>query len=261
MKTRKAISAIISTIMLLSMFAIPSYAVGTFTDVADTAYYADAVQWAVDQKIASGTTSTTFSPDQTCTKAEIITFLWRSKGCPEPNQTNTSFPDLDGTEYYFKAAQWAFENGLVTSSNVPFNADTPCTRYSTIWYMWVADGSPKDTYKATWYRWYPKDKYDTSWYRGHAFTDIDENIYEDQAISWAAWQGITAGTGDRKFNPEDTCTRAQIITFLYRDNTPGRMPTAAEIEGHRYAVEPGYYVDEHGAHSAAANGNEHVGLN
>lgn len=127
MKAKRALGAIISTIMLLSMFAVPSYAVGTFTDVAEDAYYVKAVTWAIDNNIASGTTSTTFSPDQICTKAEIITFLWRSKGCPEPTQISTSFPDLDGTEYYFKAAQWAFENGLVTSNNVPFNADTLCT--------------------------------------------------------------------------------------------------------------------------------------
>ena len=195
MKTRKAISAIISTIMLLSMFAVPSYAVGTFTDVANDAYYVDAVTWAVQNNIAAGTGDNKFSPDQTCTKAQIIAFIWRAYGCAEVD-LNSTFTDLDGSEYYYKAAIWGVSKGIGVGDK-EFNGDTPCSRNSAMLYLWKAAGQPSATTKAT-------------------FTDI-QNTNNIDGISWAVENGITSGTSSTTFSPDTICTRAQIISFLYRN--------------------------------------------
>lgn len=168
----------------------PPIAVAGFTDVWEGAYYADAVRWAVNKNITSGTSATTFSPDTTCTTAQILTFLWRANGSPAPNGSNAAVP---AGQYYTDAANWALEKGLTDA----FNADTPATRAATVTYLWKLAGKPAAD--------------------AASFADVDAGAEYAQAVAWAVKEGITAGTSATTFAPDNTCTRGQIVTFLYRD--------------------------------------------
>ena len=165
-----------------------------FADVKSDDYFADAVQWAVERNITSGTSETTFSPGETCSKAQILTFLWRANGSPEPTAANP-FADIKTADYFYKAALWAAEKGLVSDST--FGPNTDCTRAMTVEYLWKAAGSPAPTSKAS-------------------FTDVPDNAEYAQAIAWAVENEITSGTGGGNFSPAATCTRGQIVTFLHR---------------------------------------------
>lgn len=168
--------------------------VPNFTDVPNDAYFAAPVKWAVEQGITVGTSDTTFSPYATCSKAQILTFLWRGSGSPEPTIENP-FTDVTESNYFYKAALWASEKGMVTGTE--FASSTPCTRAMTVEYMWKAAGSPAPAKAA-------------------AFTDVSADAAYADAVAWAVEQGITTGTSDTTFTPANTCTRGQIATFLYR---------------------------------------------
>lgn len=172
----------------------PAISSASFTDVAADAYYADAVKWAVEKEVTSGTTATTFSPNDTCTKAQILTFLWRASGSPEPSIPNC-FEDVNESAYYYKAAVWACENGLVM--NRWFGGDAPCTRIETVTYLWTLAGQPTPANSV-------------------AFTDLPDDADSIQAVAWAVEKEITSGTSMITFAPDTTCTRGQIVTFLYR---------------------------------------------
>ena len=165
----------------------------SFADVPSNAYYADAVNWAVSQGITNGTTETTFSPNNTCTTANIITFLWRANGSPEP-KTSNQFSDVQTGQYYAKAAVWAYENKLVSGKT--FNGGAPCTRAATMQYLWILSGSPSSA--------------------SNPFSDVSSNANYAQAVAWAVAQGVTNGKTATTFAPDDTCTRGQIVTFLLR---------------------------------------------
>lgn len=171
-----------------------SSAPSAFTDVSADAYYADPVKWAVEQNITTGTTDTTFSPNSTCSKAQILTFLYRANGSPEPAAANP-FTDVEEGSYFYKAALWAAEKGIVSGTS--FDANTPCTRAMTVEYMWKAAGSPKASYDGK-------------------FGDVAAGADYAQAVAWALDNGVTSGTSDTTFSPGNTCTRGQIVTFLYR---------------------------------------------
>ena len=165
-----------------------------FTDVKASDYFAEAVQWAVEKDITSGTSKATFSPGATCSKAQILTFLWRANGSPDPTATNP-FTDVKTSDYFYKAALWAAENGSVSGST--FGANTDCTRAMTMEYMWKAAGSPAASYNGK-------------------FNDVPASADYAQAVAWAVEQKITSGTGSSNFFPAATCTRGQIVTFLHR---------------------------------------------
>ena len=165
-----------------------------FTDVKASDYFADAVQWAVEKNITSGTSKTTFSPNATCSKAQILSFLWRANGSPEPTAANP-FTDVKTTDYFYKAALWAAEKDLVSGST--FGANTDCTRAMTMEYMWKAAGSPAASYNGK-------------------FNDVPASADYVQAVAWAVENEITSGTGGGNFSPAATCTRGQIVTFLHR---------------------------------------------
>ena len=172
--------------------AIPA-AVGGFTDVQENAYYADAVLWAVDGGVTSGTSATTFSPDSTCTTAEVLTFLWRASGSPAASGGNP-YADVPAGAYYEQAALWAGEEGLVSGS--AFGGGAPCTRADAVTYLWRLAGQPS---------------------AGAAdFADVPAGADFAPAVAWAVEQGVTTGTGGDRFSPDTTCTRGQIMTFLYR---------------------------------------------
>lgn len=159
-----------------------------FTDVKESNYFYDPVLWAVEQNITSGTSSTTFSPEQTCTRSQIIAFLWRAAASPEPTGTNP-FTDVKEGAYYEKAATWAAEQGMV--SGTEFKPNDPCTRLMAIEFMWKQAGSPEASETV--------------------FTDVSSD-----AVDWAVETGVTSGTSDTTFSPDQICTRGQIVTFLYR---------------------------------------------
>ena len=162
-----------------------------------TNYFADSVLWAVDKGITAGTSKTTFSPNSTCTTAQILTFLWRSQGSPEPTSKTNTFTDIKESDYFYKAALWAKENNIVSRDSTVFNGNTPCTRSSAVLYIWRAAGFPVAT-------------------KSSSFTDVATTTIYAPAVDWAVEQGVTSGTSKTTFSPDTTCTRAQIVTFLYR---------------------------------------------
>ena len=165
-----------------------------FTDVPADAYYHDAVYWAAEKAIVKGTSSTKFTPKRTCTTAEIITFLWRAAGKPS-SSAQLPFTVNKGLEYAEEALRWAYEKGMIDAD---FNQTAPCTRASAVKYIWQAGGSPAVS-TAT------------------GFTDVPAGADYAQAVAWAVSRGIVKGTSSTTFSPNSTCTRAQIVTFLYRD--------------------------------------------
>ena len=167
--------------------------VASFADVSESAYYSDAVKWAVEQGITTGTTTTAFAPHKTCTRAQILTFLWRAKGKPAPTIANP-FSDVTKVNYYYDAALWAYEKGIISGTTLA--ANTPCSRSSAVTYLWKMAGSPN--------------------VGRSRFTDVASRAEYAQAVEWAVQQGITTGKTATTFSPHDTCTRAQIVTFLYR---------------------------------------------
>lgn len=172
----------------------PAPTAAGFTDVRTTDYFADAVQWAVKTDITKGTSAATFSPNQNCSTAQILTFLWRAYGSPEPAGSNP-FSDVKDSDYYAKAAAWAYEKGMVSSGI--FGGDTPCTRSMAVTYMWKAAGSP--------------------FAKAVSFSDVSDSADYANAVAWAVDKGVTSGTSKTTFSPDNICTRGQIVTFLYRN--------------------------------------------
>ena len=169
-----------------------------FVDVAGDAYYAPAVEWALKNEVTDGTSDTTFSPDAGCTRAQIVTFLWRAAGCPEPAGMS-SFTDVSADAYYAKAVAWAAEQGITGGTgDGKFSPDAVCTRGQIVTFLWRAEKSPAVG-------------------TANPFTDVEADAYYAGATNWAVENGITEGTGDgTTFSPANDCTRAQIVTFLYR---------------------------------------------
>ena len=168
-----------------------------FADVSADAYYYEAVKWAADKGITGGIGDSLFAPNQSCTRAQIVTFLWRAAGSPEPKQLST-FGDVPADAYYAKAVAWAVENGITDgTSDTTFAPGTICTRAQGVTFLSRAAGSPAVSGSA-------------------AFTDVPADAYYADAAVWAEQKGITDGIGNGLFGPHNNCTRAQIVTFLYR---------------------------------------------
>lgn len=169
-----------------------------FVDVAEGTYYYDPVLWAVANGITSGVDATHFDPNGTCTRAHAVTFLWRAAGQPEPKTTQMPFKDVKAGSYYEKAVLWAVENKITNgTSTTTFSPDKNCTRAQIVTFLWRSEGEP-----------YASDS-------NNPFTDIASGYYMD-AVFWAVKEGITNGTTPTTFSPNDRCTRAQIVTFIYR---------------------------------------------
>ena len=168
-----------------------------FTDVFRDTYYADAVAWAVEKGITTGTSATTFSPDQGCTRGQVVTFLWRAAGSPDVAISN-AFSDVPSDQYYAKAVAWAVANNITLGvGNGKFAPNDVCTRGQIVTFLWRYENSPEVI--------------------GDSFSDVPASAYYSIPVSWAVANGITNGIGNNRFAPEDVCTRAQIVTFLYRD--------------------------------------------
>lgn len=167
-----------------------------FADVSTDAYYYEAVKWAQEKGITGGIGNGLFGPNQPCTRAQIVTFLWRAAGSPEP-KSMSSFSDVSADSYYAKAVAWAVENGITTGTgDGKFSPDATCTRAQSVTFLFRAIGKLVDS-KAE-------------------FSDVLTDSYYANAVAWAVENGVTNGIGDGLFGPDNSCTRAQIVTFLFR---------------------------------------------
>ena len=177
-------------------FAPEKTAADYFADVPANSYYADAVLWAAKNGITGGIGNGLFGPNQPCTRAQIVTFLWRAAGSPEP-KAMSSFADVSTDAYYAKAVAWAVENGITTGTgDGKFSPDATCTRAQSVTFLFRAIGKLVDS-KAE-------------------FSDVLTDSYYANAVAWAVENGVTNGIGDGLFGPNNSCTRAQIVTFLFR---------------------------------------------
>ena len=166
-----------------------------FTDVKQTDYFYDSVLWAVAQGVTTGTSDSTFSPDALCSQSQILTFLWRAAGQPEPLGSEDPFtnPAINPDQFYYEPLLWAYHQYMVDDQ---INPDQPCTRLEAVYYIWCVAGCPEASAPAP-------------------FADVD-NPFMANVVAWAVEAGVTTGTSANTFSPNDTCTRAQIATFLYR---------------------------------------------
>ena len=170
-----------------------------FYDVPNGAYFYEAVKWAVENGITTGVGNDLFAPEQPCTRAQIVTFLWRAAGSPEPKSTAAGMTDVVPGSYYAKAVAWAVENGITTgTAEGKFSPDATCTRAQAVTFLARAQNA-KATGKT-------------------AFSDVPADSYFADAVAWAQANGVTTGTSETTFSPDSDCTRAQIVTFLYRAN-------------------------------------------
>ena len=177
----------------------PSQPSNPFKDVKTKDYFYTPVLWAVGQDITKGTSSTTFSPNAPCTRGQIVTFLWRACGSPEPTSKNNPFKDVKSNEYYYKAVLWAVEQGITTGlSSTNFGPNATCTRGQVATFLWRSQGEPA-----------PKSS-------NNPFKDVKSSDYYFKAVLWAVENDVTQGMGGGKFAPNASCTRGQIVTFLYR---------------------------------------------
>ena len=171
-----------------------------FSDVAGGAYYNEAVRWAVKNGIASGTDAKHFSPDAACTRGQAVTFLWRAAGCPAPALAENPFTDVKPADYCYDAVLWAVQTGVAKGTSAStFSPDAACTRGQIVTFLYRAAGSP-------------------SGYGNSGYTDVPETSYCAAPVAWAVALRVTSGTSAITFSPDALCTRAQIVTFLYRAN-------------------------------------------
>ena len=171
---------------------------GAFQDVPETQYYALPVDWAVQNNITTGVGGDKFAPNNNCTRGQIVTFLWRAAGEPEPTSTANPFKDVKSSDYYYKAVLWAVENGITNGLNATsFGPNEVCTRAQVATFMWRAQNKPEAAGE-------------------NPFVDVKSSDYYYDAVIWAVENGVTTGTSATTFAPGATCTRGQIVTFMYR---------------------------------------------
>ena len=186
------------TIEVIFMKANGNPQTGVFVDVATGSYYEDAVDWAVENGITKGTDDTHFSPDGICTRAQAVTFLWRAAGSPEPETRTMPFTDVPAGSYYYDAVLWAVENGITEgTSDTTFSPNATCSRAQIVTFLWRSEKSPAAG-------------------TANPFADVKSTAYYAGAVLWAVREDITKGTTSTTFSPDTDCTRAQIVTFLWR---------------------------------------------
>ena len=186
------------TIEVIFMKANGNPQTGVFVDVATGSYYEDAVDWAVGNGITQGTDDTHFSPDGICTRAQAVAFLWRAAGSPKPETRTMPFADVPAGSYYYDAVLWAVENGITKgTSDTTFNPNMTCTRAQIVAFLWRSEKSPAAG-------------------TANPFADVKSTAYYADAVLWAVKENITRGTTNTTFSPDADCTRAQIVTFLWR---------------------------------------------
>ena len=182
----------------LALAAVKPVPVNPFQDVHKGDYYYDSVLWALGQGITSGVDASHFGPGGSCNRAQAVMFLWRAAGSPEPMAANQPFVDVQADSYYYKAMLWAVEKGITAGvDETHFNPTGVCSRAQIVTFLWRAAGSPEPEMPA------------------QPFADVTRGCYYEKATLWAAEKGITSGVGENCFGPDHTCTRGQVVTFLY----------------------------------------------
>ena len=186
------------TIEVIFMKANGNLQTGVFVDVATGSYYEDAVDWAVENGITQGTDDTHFAPDGICTRAQAVAFLWRAAGSPKPETRTMPFADVPAGSYYYDAVLWAVENGIAKgTSDTTFSPNMTCSRAQIVTFLWRSEKSPAAG-------------------TANPFADVKSTAYYADAVLWAVKEDITKGTTSTAFSPNTDCTRAQIVTFLWR---------------------------------------------
>ena len=226
---KKLLSALLVVCVLLSCMTGMAFAAAGFVDVPEGEWYTDAVQWAVSKQITNGTSAATFSPDDTCTRAQMVTFLWRANS-GKPVRGNMPFNDVPKDAYYRNAVLWAVNEKITTgTSNTTFSPDNTVTRAEAVTFLWRAAGSPTS-------------------FMANPFADVPADAYYTDAVIWAAGEGVTTGVSADSFSPDAPCTRAQIVTFLYR--AANRAAEVKALGAPKYPV-----VMVHGAFGWGSNDN------
>ena len=170
-----------------------------FSDVADRDYFYEPVRWALGERITQGVSDTAFDPGAACTRGQIVTFLWRAFGTPDPAAQQDPFADVAANSYYSSAVLWAGSKKITLGTSADrFSPERPCTRAQIVTFLWRSVGEPKQAAPE------------------NPFADVRESDYYYQAVLWAVQSGITYGTTERTFGPDQSCTRGQTVTFLYR---------------------------------------------
>ena len=170
-----------------------------FEDVPAGSFYFDAVEWAVEKGVTTGATATTFNPNGNCQRAQVVTFLWRAAGSPEPTITNNPFTDVKETDFFYKAVLWAVESNITNgTSATEFSPYKECNRAQVVTFLYRAQNEPEVTTT------------------NNPFEDVKDGTYYKQAVLWAIEKGITNGISATEFGVERICNRAQVVTFLYR---------------------------------------------
>ncbi|WP_322204081.1 leucine-rich repeat protein [Acutalibacter intestini] len=178
--------------------AVGGHETSRFEDVGPNEYYSDAVAWAVSEGITSGISTTRFGPNQFCTRGQIVTFLWRAAGEPTPKTNRNPFMDVSPSDYFYKPVLWAVENNITTGTDsTHFSPAKPCTRAQAVTFLWRDKGMPVSMGQ-------------------NRFSDVHSGSYYSGAVCWAVEHAITSGVSTSRFAPDSKCTRAQIVTFLYR---------------------------------------------
>ena len=186
------------TIEVVFMKASGNPQTGVFVDVPEGSYYEEAVNWAVEKGITTGTDATHFSPDGICTRAQAVTFLWRAAGSPAAKSSTMPFADVKAGSYYYDAVLWAVENGITKgTSDTMFSPDATCSRAQIVTFLWRSQKSPAAG-------------------TANPFTDVKASAYYADAVLWAVKEDVTKGTTNTTFSPDANCTRAQIVTFIWR---------------------------------------------
>ena len=189
---RKVLAAIPEDTHPSKIYNVAPVTVGTLTDVTSDAWYAEAVKWALDKGIISGTT---FSPEKTCTRAQLITFLWNASGAPKMSDTNP-FSDVKSTDLHYDAALWASEKGIINGST--FAPQTSLNRGELVISLWKSLDCPEGL-------------------QANQYLDIESHQSDfGRAVAWSHINGVMGGTGKYKFSPKKTCTKAQVINYIYR---------------------------------------------
>ena len=185
----------------LNLYAIVAYdenITNPFSDVKESDWFYNSVMWAVENAVTGGKTATTFAPNDSCTRAQVVTFLWAANGKPEPVSANNPFTDVADDAWYAKAVLWAVENGITAGISADaFGPNQTCTRAQIVTFLYAAVGKPAVNGSSD-------------------FVDVANADWFVKPVLWAAQNRVTSGIGGGMFGPEQTCTRAEVVTFLYK---------------------------------------------
>ena len=174
------------------------FMINPFTDVSEDDWYFNSVMWAKNSNVTGGTSANTFGPNDSCTRAQVVTFLWAANGKPEPASMENPFSDVPNDAWYLKPVLWAVENGITGGvSEGMFGPEQTCTRAQIVTFLYAAIGKPSVEGKST-------------------FSDVTDTDWFVKPVLWAAQNDVTGGIGNGKFGPNNTCTRGQVVTFLYK---------------------------------------------